>query len=168
MHKSYIYRKTIPLFYSRHPFTNGEEKGDLVTLKEAITLKPNKNSDHTSEPVSVNQILATKKIALRRRVWFRALNRVERGILDLTTKYVVRIKSPKLAKVVTAILSKLEAAVESIVDRLVRTVGFSLAQKISDFAKRFGNRNAQGWAVDAAFARFLAVMHFNAGRSSNP
>ncbi len=166
MHKSYMHKKMIPPFLLRKPSGRAEEeKGYMVTLKGTINLKSNKNPDDTSDPVSVNQILATKKIALRRRVWFRVLSRVERGILDLTSKYVVRIKSPKLATVVTAILSKLEAAVESMVDRLVRTVGFSLAQKISDLAKRFGNRLATAWALDGAFARFLAVMQFNAGRS---
>ena len=36
-----------------------------------------------SKPVSVNQIAAFKRVALRRNVWFRVLSRVERGILDL-------------------------------------------------------------------------------------
>lgn len=142
----------------------GEE--GLFVLKDSIILGRNRNTDHTSDSISINQIIASKKIALRRRVWFRVLSRVERGILDLTTKYVVRIRSTKLANVVSAILSKLEVAVESMVDRLVRTVGFSLAQKISDLAKCLGNRLASGWAADAAFARFLAVMQFNAGRAS--
>ena len=53
---------------------------------------------------SIAQIAFSKKAALRHGVWFRALSRVERGILDLTTRYVVRIRSPTLANVVTAIL----------------------------------------------------------------
>jgi diacylglycerol kinase len=58
---------------------------------------------------------------------------------------------------VTAIMEKLQSAIESIVDRLVRTVGLPLAQKISDIAVSWGNRLASMWANDLAFARFLVV-----------
>lgn len=105
-----------------------------------------------------------KKAALRRGIWFRALNRVERGVLDLTVRYVDCIRSAKLATVVTAILEKLKLATESVVDRLVRSVGFSLAQKVSAVAVGLGNRSASRWAVDAEFARYLAVTHMNNGR----
>jgi hypothetical protein len=102
-----------------------------------------------------------KKAALRRGIWFRALNRVERGVLDLTERYVDRIKSSKLAYVVTAILEKLKLATESAVDRLVRTVGLPLAQKISLIAQKLGNLSAQSWASDTSFACFLAIMNTN-------
>jgi hypothetical protein len=106
---------------------------------------------------SVRTLAEAKKFALRRRVWFRLLNRVERGIIDLTVRYVDRIKSVTLAKVVTAIMDKLQFAVESVVDRLVRTVGLPLARKISDIAVSWGNRLASMWADDRGFARFLVV-----------
>ena len=116
------------------------------------------------KPVSVNQIVTFKKAALRRNVWFRALSRVERGILDLTVRCVASIKSTKLASLVMAILNKLKLASESLVDRLVRTVGFSLARKLSDLAQSWGNRLASSWVGDVGFARCLGVMQFNAGR----
>ena len=106
---------------------------------------------------SVRMLAEAKKIALRHRVWFRLLNRVERGIIDLTVRYVDSIKSVTLAKVVTAIMDKLQCALESVVDRLMRTVGLPLAQKISDIAVSWGNRLASMWADDRAFARFLVV-----------
>jgi hypothetical protein len=115
--------------------------------------------------VSVKQILVFKKFALRNGIWFRALNLVERGILDLTTQYVACIKSSKLATVVTAILEKLRIASEGVVDRLVRTVGFSLAKKVSIVAQSWGNRLAVAWAQDADFARYLAVTHLNTSGS---
>jgi len=58
---------------------------------------------------------------------------------------------------VTAIMEKLQSAVESIVDRLVRTVGLPLARKISAIAVSWGNRLASFWADDFVFARFLVV-----------
>jgi hypothetical protein len=98
-----------------------------------------------------------KKLALRRRVWFKLLSRVERGIIDLTVRYVDCIKSAKLAKVVTAIIDKLKIATESIVDRLVRNVGLPLALRISQIAVSWGNSLASKWAEDCAFARFLVI-----------
>lgn len=106
---------------------------------------------------SVKMLETAKKLALRRRVWFKLLNRVERGIVDLTVKYVDCIKSRKLAKVVVAIMSKLELAFESMLDRLVRTSGLPLARKTSNVAVCWGNRLASLWAEDLAFARFLVV-----------
>jgi hypothetical protein len=114
--------------------------------------------------IPVPQIAHSKKAALRHHIWFRVLTRLERGVLDLTSRYVVRIKSPILANVVTAILKKLELASESLLDRLVRTIGFSLAKKISGLAKNWGNLSATKWADDADLARYLAVTHLNSNR----
>ena len=107
--------------------------------------------------VSFKTITEAKKLALRNGVWFKTLSRVERGIIDLTVRYVDSIKSGVLARVVTAIIEKLQFAVESTVDRLVRTVGLPLARKISALAVSWGNHSASGWADDGAFARFLVV-----------
>jgi hypothetical protein len=60
---------------------------------------------------------------------------------------------------VTAILEKLKRATESNIDRLVRTVGLPLAQKISLIAQKLGNFSAQNWATDTSFACFLAAMN---------
>ena len=106
---------------------------------------------------SVGGLAEAKRLALRRGVWFKVLDRVERGIIDLTVGYVVCIKSGKLAKVVTAIMEKLQSAAVSIVDKLTRTVGLPLARKISDTAVSWGNRLASMWADDLSFAKFLTV-----------
>lgn len=44
-----------------------------------------------------------------------------------------------------------------IADRLVRTVGVSLAQKMSGLAVGWGNCSASAWALDRGFARYLAL-----------
>lgn len=106
---------------------------------------------------SVGKLAETKKLALRRGIWFRVLDRVERGIIDLTVRYVMCIKSGKLGKLVTAILEKLQFATESIVERLVRTDGLPLARRISEIAVSWGNSLATVWAKDLAFAKFLLV-----------
>jgi hypothetical protein len=109
-----------------------------------------------SSLVSLVKLAEARRAAFRRGVWFRVLNRVERGVVDLTMRYVDDIKSSKLAKVLTAILDKLALATESMADRLVRTVGVPLAKKMSIIAVNWGNVSASGWAEDAGFARYLA------------
>jgi len=114
--------------------------------------------------LSVGRLVEARRTALRCGVWFRVLNRIERGILDLTVRCVDRIRSARLAKVVTAILIKLKLAMESAVERMVRVVGRSLAQKISNIALSWGNVSASQWAEDSAFARYLAVTQMNTPR----
>lgn len=126
--------------------------------------KPVVNREHGGF-LSVGNLVVAKKLALRRHVWFRSLSRVERGIIDLTVQCVDSIKSTKLATVVTAIIEKLKLASESMVDRLARTVGFSLAQKISVLAQNWGNFTASNWASDAGFARYLAIIQLNSAKS---
>jgi hypothetical protein len=54
--------------------------------------------------LSASRLTKVKQAALRRRVWFRVLSRLERDVLDLTTKYVNNVKSALLAKVLTALV----------------------------------------------------------------
>jgi hypothetical protein len=100
--------------------------------------------------------LEFKKAALRRGIWFRVLNRLERGVIDLTVRYVECIKSGVLAKVVTAIIEKLQLSMETMADKIVRNVGLPLARKISNIAVSWGNSSAALWAEDRSFARYLA------------
>ena len=107
--------------------------------------------------ITIRKLSEVKKVAVRRGVWFNSLSRIERGIIDLTVRYVNDIKSSKLATVVTAIVEKLQLAFENTVDRLVRTIGIPLAKKISAIAVRLGNLSAASWAVDLGFAKYLTL-----------
>lgn len=112
---------------------------------------------------SARKLAEFKKTALRRGTWFRALSRLERGVIDLTVKYVENIKSQKLAKVVTAIIEKLQQAIETTADRLVRTIGLPLARKNSNIAVSWGNLSASEWAEDRTYARYLTLNTTNGG-----
>ncbi len=127
----------------------------LETLSSRVTV---------SDVISVRRLVEAKRTALRRGVWFRVLNRVERGVLDLTVRCVDKIESAILAKVVTAILIKLKLAMESTVEKLVRVVGRSLTQKVSRIALNWGNVSASQWAEDTLFARYLAITQMNTHR----
>lgn len=115
------------------------------------------NSSELVSHISSGKLSEIKKIALRKGAWFRVLSRIERSIIDLTVRYVDTIRSTKLAKIVTAIIEKLQTATENALDRLVRTIGLPQARKISAIGVRLGNSSAASWAEDLAFARYLAM-----------
>jgi hypothetical protein len=114
----------------------------------------------------ITQIFFAKKIALRRGIWFRALNRLERGIMDLTARCVAKIKSVKLARIISSIIEKLNFAAESIIERMMKTVGYPLAQKTSLIAQSWGHRSAFSWVSESRFARYLAAMSLNSRGNS--
>lgn len=113
---------------------------------------------------SIKNLIEIKRVALRRRVWFKTLNKVERGIIDLTVKYVDKIRSTMLAKVLTAIIEKLQSTMRSRLDCLVRTIGSVMAERISEIAIKWGNLNAKLWAKDLMFAKLLTI---NSGKFRN-
>ena len=108
-----------------------------------------------------SRLAALKTRSLRRGVWFRVLSALERAQVDLTVRVVKDVRSPRLVRVLDAIVSKLSEALQGKVARMVRSVGFPLAQRLGCLAQSWGHRSAEMWARDARFARFLAVMYMN-------
>jgi len=106
-------------------------------------------------------LVQLKLRAMRRGVWFRALSRIDRVLLELTVSVVPRVRSFKLAKMLSTIVERLEDALEGRVLHVFRRFGFQLARRISLLAQKWGNRSAQVWAYDMSFARFLAIMRLN-------
>ena len=98
---------------------------------------------------------------MRAGVWFRALPRIDRVLVDLTIKVTENVRSAQLAKCIFAVVGKLEGLLESSVLKSLRLMGRSLAEKISLIAQKLGNASAKNWATDGSFAFFLAVMHTN-------
>ncbi len=94
--------------------------------------------------------------ALRRRVWFRVLSRMERGLVDLTIRWVDKVKSGRLARVLVRILVKLVRALES---RMVGAVGRGrvLADWLSRLAVGWGDSAAYEWRFDLGFQRSLGL-----------
>jgi hypothetical protein len=106
-------------------------------------------------------LLKLKSKAIRGGVWFRALSRIDRALVDLTIKVTHRVQSVTLARIMFSVVEKLEDALENRLLNTLKEVGFSLARKLSFFAQKWGNHSAREWAFDASFARFLAIMHMN-------
>ena len=110
--------------------------------------------DSLKHPLTREVILHLKTRALRRRVWFRVLDRVERGLLDLTTRWVDRVRSSVLARVLLRILAKLVRALEAGMVRVLEK-GRVLARGLSELAVGWGYGEAWEWRFEPGFHRAL-------------
>ncbi len=108
------------------------------------------------EGLSRQVLVALRTRALRRRVWYRVLSRIERGLVDLTIRWVDRVKSSRLRQVLVEILEKLVRAMEHGIGRvLVR--GEELAFRVSSWSVEWGNISAFSWRFDLSFHRALGL-----------
>ena len=82
------------------------------------------------------QLIKLKMKAMRSGVWFRALRRIDRVLVDLTIKVARCVRSSVLANSILSITRKLEGLLESRFVRAMREIGFSLAHKLSLFAQK--------------------------------
>jgi hypothetical protein len=114
-----------------------------------------------SSPLNRTQLIKLRVKAIRAGVWFRALPRIDRVLVDLTIKVADNIRSASLAKCIFAVVGKLEGLLESRVLKSLRLIGRPLAEKISLSAQKLGNSSAKSWANDSSFAFFLAILHTN-------
>lgn len=107
-----------------------------------------------------------KFTALRNGAWFRALQRIDRVLIDLTMKVTENIRSATLVNCILVIIKKLEENRGVGLSRALIDLGFSLARKLSLLAQRWGNPSAKKWIFDLSFLRFLIVLHINDPRYS--
>lgn len=115
-------------------------------------------------------LLKIRQEALRKGVWFRVLDRVERSIVNLVPKCMLKPKNAKLIDVLAKIIVKIKDALRSHVNDLVSQVGRPLARRLSLVAQKWGNKTAYKWTLDDGFSEYLAIMNLNdnAGHASNP
>ena len=105
----------------------------------------------------LHDLTRIRLLALRRRVFFRVLNRVERGLIYLAPKVTSSVHSTVLANALRSIVEKLLDAMESKVERQMRRIGVPLAKKISRIAQEWGNKTAHKWANDPGFIQYLTI-----------
>ncbi|MEM2953890.1 MAG: hypothetical protein QXM52_05880 [Candidatus Bathyarchaeia archaeon] len=103
-------------------------------------------------------LVKIRKEAKNRKVWYRHLSKVERGILDLTIKFVGQPKNPRLIDLLAKIVVKIKASLASPLQKLMGMIGKPLARKLSIIAKSWGNSDAEKWAEDEGFVKYLTVM----------
>jgi hypothetical protein len=107
------------------------------------------------------QLVKLKLKAMRSGVWFKALPRIDRVLLDLTIKVAGTVRSFTLAKNILTVVRKLESVMESKFLRAVKEIGIQVAQRLGLIAQRWGNLDAREWQFDVNFAKYLTAMSFN-------
>jgi hypothetical protein len=102
-----------------------------------------------------------KTRALRLKVWFKALSKTERAIMDLTLKCVERVRSHLLEATIWNIINKILRALDLRFLVTAEKVGREIAKQLSLIAERWGNKEASTWKLDIGFVRFLGISSVN-------
>ncbi len=106
------------------------------------------------EPITREVLIGIKTRGLRRRLWYSSLSLMERGLVDLTIRWVDRVRSGRLAETLLRILEKLALAMEAGMGRVLGR-GRMLAARASELAVGWGNSSAFYWRFETAFANAL-------------
>jgi hypothetical protein len=104
-----------------------------------------------------------KANALRHRLWFRALSKVERAVFDLTVKCVKQIRSSTLESALWDIVCKIFDAMENRFLTKAEKAGRQIARNLSSIARKWGNQTALNWERDKGFIIYLGVNTVNLG-----
>ena len=117
--------------------------------------RPGLMQELAKRPLTRGVLVDLKTRALRGRAWYVVLDRMERGLVDLTIKWVDKIRNHAMTTVLLRILKKLVRALEQ---RMVQVlmIGRELAVKASVIAVRWGNSQAHEWRFDPSFWLVLA------------
>lgn len=102
-----------------------------------------------------------RKKALRKGVWYTALDNIERGIIVLTSRIVDEVRSAALGIEIVKILAKLKEALKSRFVRHMEEYGVKEAKKVARQAAAFGSEEAEGWAHNFGFIRYLTLLDLN-------
>jgi hypothetical protein len=102
-----------------------------------------------------------RRKALRRGVWHSTLDKLDRGILNLTIKLVENVKSSTLGVAVTRILARLIDASKTPFMRFFEDHGYTKLRNIVNTAISFGSCLAGSWLSDHDFAWYLSVNSYN-------
>jgi len=106
---------------------------------------------------SRSELIALRRKAVRRGIWFRVLSRIERATIDLTIRCVEMVRSARLARIIAEIAEKLEYAATGFLSR-AEVVGRELAERAVKLALSWENRDASKWKDDIGFVRYLGAM----------
>ena len=108
------------------------------------------------------QLIKLRLKAMRTGAWFRTLRKIDRALIDLAIMVTHdNIRSVALANNIISVMKKLEGFSEHSLRRIVKEVGYPLAQKASSLAQKWGNQSANKWRSDSSFASFLAILSIN-------
>jgi hypothetical protein len=102
--------------------------------------------------------LKLRLMAQRVGPWLRALDGIDRVMVDLAIRVADRACSPVLARVLFSVVNRLKQTSENNLSWTPKEAGFTLTRRLSSLAQRWGSIHARKWAFDISLARFLAIM----------
>ena len=88
-------------------------------------------------PITREVLIGFKTRGLRRRLWYSTLSRMERGLVDLTIRWVDKVRSGRMTETLLRILAKLALALETGMGRVLGR-GRELALRASSLAVGWG------------------------------
>lgn len=106
-------------------------------------------------------LIDVRRRALRRGVWYSALDVVDRGILSLTSQIIDTVRSSTLSIQLVKIIAKINDACKSSFAKHLEQFGMGRVRVIQAQAASFGYREAEGLSRDSKFIRYLIFIDFN-------
>jgi hypothetical protein len=101
-----------------------------------------------------------RREALKKRVWFRVLDRVECGIFNLVVSVLERVESTVLGSVLVRIIAKIRDAMKGDFVKMFEKVGIKRAYEFAGYASMWGYGKTYNWLDNHDFARYLTVQEF--------
>ncbi len=95
--------------------------------------------------------------ALRNGIWFRALSSVERGLANLSIRYVKEPRNNRLIGALEEIVNKLTSAINMGFLYFLGLRGRQIAEERVEVATKWGNQQARAWKSDQSFWQFLGL-----------
>src|SRR2546427_9009252 len=114
-------------------------------------------------PITREVLVGLKTRGLRRRLWYCTLSRLERGLVDLTIRWVDRVRSGRLTETLVRILAKLAIALKTSMGGVLGR-GRELAMRASSLAVGWGNSQAYAWRYDKSYALALGLGYATTAR----
>lgn len=134
---------------------------DMKTTKGQIIMTEIPRKESSFRFLDKAQLLKLRNRAMRSGVWFKALRRIDRVLVDLTIRVANSIRSVTLANSILAITRKLQELQESKFSHAASYIGSPIARNLSTLAQKWGNKRAKMWANDKNFIRYLTIMSLN-------
>jgi hypothetical protein len=106
-------------------------------------------------------LVEARRRALRRGVWFKALDGVERGILSLASQIIDTVRSSILSVQLVKIIAKIRDACKGGFIKHLEQFGMTRVRVIQAQAFSFGYEGAKMLSNDFDFVRYLAFLDFN-------
>jgi len=129
----------------------------IISTRETHIVRGRKSNALTTR----QDLVKIRSRAIRTRVWFRVLSKVERSIIDLTIKCVEKVRSSILARTISTIIGKILQSLEERFMTRAERVGREFAERLCAIGERWGNKTCSSWKCDKCFIKFLGVNALN-------